>query len=95
MFAKWLTGFFGPGARKYGQRNASVASFATVAKLIEAYSAPVANYSRGPWYAAAAMITDYFMACPTRRAARLLSADPRRGRNSTFVYHFLENPEVS
>ena len=53
------------------------------------YSEPVANYSRGPWYAAAALITDYFMACPTRRAARLLSADPARGKNSTFLYHFL------
>jgi hypothetical protein len=53
------------------------------------YSEPVANYSRGPWYAAAALITDYFMACPTRRAARLLSADPTRGKNSTFLYHFL------
>jgi|EP01043_Picozoa_sp_COSAG02_P017024 carboxylesterase type B len=32
------------------------------------------------------------MACPTRRAARMLSADPARRENSTFVYHFLENP---
>ena len=33
----------------------------TVATLLKAYSAPPANYSRGAWYAAAALITDYFV----------------------------------
>lgn len=53
----------------FGQTNRSVASMVTVATLLKAYSTPAANYSRGAWYAAAALITDYFV-----RSLELLSS---------------------
>jgi hypothetical protein len=52
---------FGTGAEAFGQNNHSVASMGTVATLLQAYSTPPANYSRGSWYAASALITDYFV----------------------------------
>ena len=52
---------FGTGAALFGQTNRSVASMGTVATLLQTYSTPPANYSRGAWYAAAALITDYFV----------------------------------
>lgn len=91
-FVKWLATNFGPSAATWGQLNASVASLSTVAMLLAEYSHSPSGSTRGPWYSAANMMTDYFMACPTRRAARLLSADPKRGNNATFMYHFVENP---
>ena len=61
MIVQWLVTNFGTGAAKFGQSNRSVASMDTVATLLKAYSAPAANYTRGAWYAAAALITDYFV----------------------------------
>ena len=58
---QWLVTNFGTGAEKFGQANHSVASMNTVATLLKVYSAPTSNYTRGAWYAAAALITDYFV----------------------------------
>ena len=58
---QWLVTNFGTGAEKFGQTNHSIASMGTVATLLQAYSTLPANYSRGAWYAAAALITDYFV----------------------------------
>ena len=89
----WAEANFGDGAAQWGdgaaRHNSTAAPLLNVGALMEIYSPVV--YNRGPWYAAAAMIGDYWMACPTRRTARILAADPRRN-GSVYVYRFLERP---
>jgi hypothetical protein len=61
--------------------NGTTAPLLNVGAIMELYS-PIPR--RGAWYAAAAMIGDYWMSCPTRRAARAFARDPLRNGS---VYH--------